>query len=111
MFRFLLVCLVTVSCFILVWIFEPAIHYFESVNVNTMGLSHYSVFDRQGSRFALNSIGFLWLSIAFYLCDNSGDRESDLNQDIINFATGAGVVLSVVVPSYNEVTTNHFISS
>lgn len=41
-----LVCFLTVASFGLVWIFEPTIHYYDSVNVNTMGIADYTMKDR-----------------------------------------------------------------
>jgi hypothetical protein len=42
----LLLCILTAVGVGLVWVFEPAIHYFESVNVNTMGAADYTMKDR-----------------------------------------------------------------
>lgn len=40
------ICFVTVVAFGLVWLFEPTIHYFDSVNVNTMSKVDYTMIDR-----------------------------------------------------------------
>lgn len=39
-------CLIIILAFTAVWLFEPAIHYYESVNVNTMGSNDFSMTDR-----------------------------------------------------------------
>ena len=38
--------LVIVIAFTAVWLFEPAVHYYESVNVNTMDSNDYTMTDR-----------------------------------------------------------------
>ncbi len=38
--------LLVVLAFAAVWVFEPAIHYYESVNVNTMGSDDFTMTDR-----------------------------------------------------------------
>ena len=42
----LIVCGLTVASFSCVWLFEPTIHYFLTVDVNTMSKEDYSIVDR-----------------------------------------------------------------
>ena len=38
--------LLTSLAFVVMWVFEPTIHYFDSVNVNTMSKVDYTMIDR-----------------------------------------------------------------
>lgn len=49
--------LAIVGAFVTVWLFEPTIHYYESVNVNTMGSDDFTMTDRHSDKEESRTVG------------------------------------------------------
>ena len=93
--RVLLVgCATVLIAFAVMWIFQPTIHYFQSMNVNTMTPTDYTLYDRYNLIVLLLCVLRFTLQRAhIYQCRYS-----------LNEVKKQPVGLSIIVPAYNEVT-------